>query len=360
MERMADSATANSSVTIDVLRRPDFDRAREDWDSFTRSYGYPGYFHQLAWGSVLHDALGHEPYFLIARRDHLVTGLLPLTLVRSLLFGRFLVSLPYLNTAGVLSNCPESARRLIDRAVELADELQVKHLELRHEREIEHPSLTERMTTKVHMRLALPETPESLMASFKSKLRSQVKKSLANGQTVTWGREELLGDFYAVFSRNMRDLGTPVYPRQLFQSMLRSFPTEAELCIVYQERQPAAAALLVHGPGTTQVPSASTLREFNPTNANMRLYWHLLERSVLRGQSTFDFGRSSAESGPYKFKEQWGARPDPAIWQTYRRAGTSNELRPDNSKFQTLIRVWTMLPMPAANFLGPWIVRGIP
>ena len=43
------------------------------------------------------------------------------------------------------------------------------------------------------------------------------------------------------------------------------------------------------------------------TNANMLMYWHLLQRTIQRGNRTFDFGRSSESSGTYRFKRQWGA-----------------------------------------------------
>ena len=351
---------ASLAVTTRIFRRGDLPRIGPQWNGYANGKGYAGYFHRVEWAEVLHRALGHEPYFLAAFRGEEITGLLPLTLVRSALFGRFLVSLPYLNSAGVLSDCDESKRLLLDQAIRLADELRVRHLELRQECEIEHPGLTEKMTSKVHLRLSLPGDAEALLAGFKSKLRSQVKKALSNGQTVDWGNEELLGDFYAVFSRNMRDLGTPVFPRELFRSMLRSFPAESEMCVVRQDGRPVAAALLLHGPGTTLVPSASTLREFNATNANMRLYWHLMERTVRRGQACFDFGRSSTESGTFKFKEQWGAQPHPAVWQYYRRTGQAADMRPENSKFKKAIMLWQKLPLGLANVLGPWVVRGIP
>ncbi len=360
MPSRSEADARSGEVTVRVHRLADFANIRQDWDGFAGRFGYAGFSHRLAWGEILHAALGHEPYFLSARRGEEITGILPLVFVRSLLFGRFLVGLSYLNTGGVLGDCPDSARRLIDEAVRLADELQVRHLELRSEREWEHPQLTEKMTAKVHMRLALPSSAEDLMAGFKSKLRSQVKKALGNGQTVVWGGEELLDEFYQVFSRNMRDLGTPVFPKALFREMLRRFPGDAELCLLRQDARPAAGAILLHGPRTTQVPSASTLREFNATNANMRMYWHLLERAIQRGQTGFDFGRSTLESGTYKFKEQWGALPSPAIWQYYRRSGRSDDMRPDNAKFNKLIMLWQRIPVAAANLLGPWIVRGIP
>jgi serine/alanine adding enzyme len=360
MPALDEPGAQNPSATVNVHRVSEFPQIRPEWDGFAERFGYAGFHQRLVWGEILHRAMGHEPYFLAARRGGTLTGVLPLVYVRSWLFGRFLVSLSYVNTAGVLSDCVESTRLLIDRAVELAQELQVRHLELRHEREVSHPRLTETITSKVHMRLALPSTAAELMAGFKSKLRSQVKKAMGNGQSVWWGGEELLDDFYAVFSRNMRDLGTPVFPRGLFAEMLRRLPDIAELCVLRQGDRPVAAAFLVHGPGTTQVPSASTIREFNATNANMRLYWHLLERSIERGQEWFDFGRSTVGSGTHRFKEQWGAEPHPAVWQYFRLVGHSGEMRVENPKYQRLITLWKGLPLAWANWLGPRVVRGIP
>jgi FemAB-related protein (PEP-CTERM system-associated) len=163
-----------------------------------------------------------------------------------------------------------------------------------------------------------------------------------------------------VFSHNMRDLGTPVYGQALFRTVLQQFPGRAELCVVRAEGQAAAAALLLHGKGVTEVPSASALRRYNPTCANMLLYWHLLERSVERRQSVFDFGRSTRDSGTYAFKKQWGAVPEPAEWQYYLRTGTVGAMRPDDPGNQRLIRVWQRLPVSLTRWLGPPIVRGIP
>src|SRR5205085_880157 len=103
----------------------------------------------------------------------------------------------------------------------------------------------------------------------------------------------------AVFSHNMRDLGTPVFGRRLFQAILRQFPGRAELCVVRSADRPLAAGLLLHGWGVSEVPSASSLRQYNHTNANMLLYWHLLERTIERKQEVFDFGRSSPDSSTY-------------------------------------------------------------
>jgi FemAB-related protein (PEP-CTERM system-associated) len=313
-----------------------------------------------AWLTVLSEAFGHPSYALEAVADGQTRGFLPLMFVRSLLFGRYLVSLPYLNSNGVLADDEDARGALIDRAVTLADELNVRYLELRHEQPIEHPALTGKLTSKVHLRLPLPEFPGPLWEQISGKVRNQVRKGEKSGLTAHWGTFDVLPEFYAVFSRNMRDLGTPVYGQSLFRGILRRFPNDAELCVVRLGEVPVAGALLLHGRGVTEVPSASSLREYNSTCANMLLYWKLLERSVNRGQAVFDFGRSTVDGNTFKFKKQWGAEPHPATWQYYPRTGSVGDLRPENPRYQRLIRIWQRLPLSVTRWIGPAIVRGIP
>lgn len=316
---------------------------------------------QLAeWSQVLCEALGHEPHCLVARQDGRLVGYLPLALVSSRLFGRFLVSLPYLNSGGPVADDDVVAQQLIDRAVALADTLDVRHLELRNERKVEHPALTGEVTSKVHMRLPLPSGSDELWRSLKAKVRNQVRKGEEPGFDIRWGASDLVDDFYRVFSRNMRDLGTPVYSRRLFQSILNRLVESAELCLLYHQRKPVAAAMLVHGQGITEVPSASSLREYNSANANMLMYWQLLMRAIERGQRVFDFGRSTIDSGTYRFKKQWGAVPHPATWQYYLRGGKVADMRPDNPRYHRVIRIWQRLPVWLTQLIGPPIVRGIP
>ncbi|MCI0682567.1 MAG: FemAB family PEP-CTERM system-associated protein [Gemmataceae bacterium] len=313
------------------------------------------------WLSVLRRGLRHETYCLEAVDDRGTTrGILPLAHVSSLLFGRFLVSLPYLNYGGVVADDEAAAMQLIDRAVKLADDLGVRYLELRQQDPVEHPKLSHQMATKAHMRLELPQTSEALWKQLSAKVRNQVRKGQKSGLTVTWGRHEALRAFHKVFSRNMRDLGTPSYGRKLFAGILEQFADRAELCVVIADGVPVAGALLLHGWGVTEVPSASCLRQYNHTCANMLMYWQLLERAIERKQEVFDFGRSSRDSNTYRFKEQWGALPAPATWQYYLRQGTVGDMRPEHPRYQRLVRIWQRLPLAVTRLIGPSIVRGIP
>lgn len=313
-----------------------------------------------AWLSVLNTALGHDVYALEAVAGGRTYGFLPLAHVTSMLFGRFLVSLPYLNSNGVVAESADVQAGLISRAVALADELNVKHLELRHERPIAHPDLNAALTTKVHMRLPLPDAADRLWKGFDPKVRNQVRKGEKAGFAVAWGGAELLDGFYEVLCENMRDLGTPVYGKALFAETLAAFPGDAEICLLSDGARPAAAALLLHGRGVTEVPTASARREYNPACVNMLMYWKLLERAVGREQRVFDFGRSTLDGSTFRFKKQWGAAPHPAAWQYATKDGAETEMRPDHPRYQRAIRLWQRLPVGLTRALGPAIVRGIP
>jgi FemAB-related protein (PEP-CTERM system-associated) len=339
--------------------------------------------HDPRWLDVLRDAMGHRTMAVVARdgsvaasRDGAVSGAsgtsrggvvgyLPLALVTSRLFGRFLVSLPYLNRAGIVAADRAVREELLEAARDLADRFKVQYLELRHHAHtLEHKTISHNRDEKLRMVLDLPGEPDGLWSGYSAKVRNQIRKGDKAGLSIRFGGAKLLDGFYDVFSTNMRDLGTPVYPRGLFASVIMQFNDSAELAVVMHSGRPVAGALLIHGrscgAGSSQVPSASSLRDAKHTNANMWMYHKLLERAVVRGSASFDFGRSSPDSGTYRFKKQWGAVPFPTTWQYYLRYGDVGAVRPDNPKYQRRIAAWQRLPVWVTRLVGPRIVRGIP
>src|SRR5437762_1725648 len=58
----------------------------------------------------------------------------------------------------------------------------------------------------------------------------------------------------------MRELCTPPYGKGLFSSILARLADRAEICVVRAGNKPVAAALLLHGWGGSEVPTASCVR----------------------------------------------------------------------------------------------------
>lgn len=321
--------------------------------------------HDPAWLDILRRALHQKTSVLMDYRGKRLEGVLPLALTRSPLFGKHLVSLPYVNRAGLLTTNLESGYALIREATHLAEQYDARYLELRHHGETFDPEpFTHTRTEKKRMVLDLPSTNDQLWSSLKSKVRNQVRKGEQGGLQIRFGRDALVPGFYSVFATTMRDLGTPVYPKKLFQAMLQHLGDRCEIALVTLESAPIAGAILIHDRfneyAITQVPSASCLRQFNNLCANMWMYHQLLERAIARGATQFDFGRSSEGSGTYRFKKQWGALPQATPWQVVLRRGSLDDARPDDPRNQKRIETWQKLPVWVTKAIGPTIIRGIP
>lgn len=211
------------------------------------------------------------------------------------------------------------------------------------------------------MLLDLATDVETQWKSFNPKLRNQIRKAEKNSLSVTVGGIELLGDFYEVFVRNMRDLGTPVYSPKFFASVLTAFHDCTRIITVYHQGKPVASGLITWFRDTVEIPWASSIRDYNPLCPNNLLYWTALQYALDNGFRKFDFGRSTPGEGTYKFKEQWGAKPILLNWQYLLPNGASlPELNNKNPKFEMAIRIWQKLPLSFTKVVGPHIVKNIP
>ena len=330
----------------------------QEWDAFVEQSGDATGYHLWRWRRVMERAFGHRTLYLAARDGDAIVGVLPTVIMKSWLFGRSLVSLPFVNYGGVIAVNEDVRRALLDSAAAIASEEQVTHVELRHlVRRFDDLPVKQH---KVTMLLRLAANEADAWTALDRKVRNQIKKAQKSGLTVENGGSELVGDFYAVFAENMRDLGTPVYSRRFFEEVLAVFPATARVFVARLAGAPVAAAITYGFRETLEVPWASALRSSRPLCANTLLYWHVMLHAIAEGRSTFDFGRSTPGDGPFQFKRQWGAEPSPLSWEYRLLKGDVPNVSPTNPKFQMAIAMWKRLPVPVATWLGPSIVRSIP
>ena len=325
-------------------------------DRFAEGHPTATGYHLTGWLGVIERAFGHETKYLAATSGRGIEGLLPLVFFSSRLFGRFAVSMPFLNYGGVMADGPEIAQALIDGAQQEAVARRCSHVELRHV-EAQFPGLPCKQH-KVSMRL---KTGPGMWEALDRKVRNQIRKAEKSGLVVERGGAELVGDFYAVFARNMRDLGTPVYSRRLFDEVMRVFPDRAQIHVVRLNGLAIAAGLTYRTPQMVQLPWASSLRSYNTLCPNVLLYWDAIQFATESGAGVFDMGRSTPNEGTFKFKAQWGAEPVPLHWEyQLMEAGELPNVSPANPKYQFAISLWQKLPLAVTLRVGPMIVRAIP
>jgi FemAB-related protein (PEP-CTERM system-associated) len=344
-------------VSLEVIPASLDDEAR--WDPFVQGQLGSTYAHLLAWGRVFTEVMGHAWHGLLASRGGDLEGVLPLVHVRSRLFGKYLVSMPFINYGGPVGS--EEARALLaSRARDLAGRLGVDLLELRNQAPLgKGESDLVRSDRKITVVLDLPDTPDELWKGLKAKVRSQVRRPMKEDMTPVFGPEHL-GAFYGVFARNMRDLGTPVLPFAFFEALARHLPDHLVVCVIEHDgRAVAGGCGFVFGQ-EFELTWASSLREMNRLAPNMLLYWSLMEEALRRRLAVFNFGRCTPGGGTHRFKLQWGGRDQPLPWTQWSASGVMSTPSPDNAKFRAAVAVWQHLPLAVTNRVGPFLSRSIP
>lgn len=340
------------------------------WEAFVQARPQATLSHRSGWKAVVESAYGKRCFCLVAHRDDVWKGLLPLVHMRGRLAGNRLVSMPFLDQGGILSESAEVAAALRRAACGLAARLGATGLDLRGSVPAEPPEPAaadglsasgDPAVASERFRLVLPlgSSRDDLWQAIGGKVRNQVRKSEKEDLVTRRADRGALGRFYQVFAANMRDLGSPVHSRRFFAAIFDTFGEGARLYLTVDGRGcPVAGGVALRFADTVVVPWASALRSARSACPNHSLYWRILCDALEEGARFFDFGRSSEGSGTFHFKRQWGAEPLPLEWSFYDLDGRRCEEGYLSARGNPhLVELWRRLPLGVANRLGP-VLRG--
>lgn len=344
---------------INLIQSEDFTA----WDEYVKQHPSASPYHRIAWMKAITNAYKHQCFYWVAKHsDGAVVGVLPSVLIAPPLSKGSLCALPFCDVGGIIADNDEVSDALLNQALQFCKERNLTGFDNRSNVKSEVTIEDSAPTTKVRMLMDLPENSEVLFSGFKSKLRSQIRKSEKNGLTARIGNSvNFVNEFYQVFTRNMRDLGSPVHSKKWFEEVATSYGEDAIIATVYSENQVVGAGIVLFNGRKACIPWASTNADFNRLAPNMLLYWTLLKYVNDRGCEEFDFGRSTIGEGTFKFKSQWGANPELLNWQKYNTTGQLIvESTGEVSNLRALVeRVWRKLPVNISEYIGPKIRKYI-
>jgi len=339
------------------------ERPGREWDDFVEATPGATLAHAAAWADILRESYGLEPHFLAARGEGgRLQGVLPLVGFRSLRGVREWISLPFLDTGGVLATSEEAARGLEAAALDLLRRRGGRCLELRGLAAAETEGERESGVDRVDLWLPLEQDEETQWGRLRGKVRNQTRKATKEGLGLREAEPEALLDaFYHPFCVNMRDLGSPVHARSFFAAAIRHFGSRLRLVVAADGARSVGGLVAIHYAQTVSVPWASTLRSERHRCPNNLIYWEALRWSIARGAREFDFGRSPRDAGTHRFKLGWGALERTLCWRRLAADGREIPLPAvrEGALLSRLSMAWTRLPVPVATFLGPRIRRFI-
>ncbi len=331
---------------------------RSEWEAYVDRCPSCWHYHKIGWKEVIETAYGHQCRYLVARENGSITGILPMAVIKSRLFGHSLTSLPFLDYGGLVADNSTVRDTLIARAIQMTDESHAGYLELR-----QTVSVTDTFRTgthKVTLVLDLPVDPEQLLNALPSERRNRIRKARKSELSVEFHDRSMLPTFYNIWTENMRDLGSPPHSMKFFDTILRVFSDSSRLILVKYRQEYIGAALCLYEKEMLALPWVSSQRKYFELYPNNILYWEAMCFAIQQGCRRFDFGRSSVGSGTYTFKIRWGAKEVPLYWQFYTPGGRDLSLpATDNPKYRLALAVWKHLPVGITRLVGPSIRKYI-
>jgi FemAB-related protein (PEP-CTERM system-associated) len=336
--------------------------ADRDWDAFVEKHPDATFFHLLPWRDIVQGVFGHRPQYLTVKDGAGVAAVLPLIEVKSRLFGHALISTAFCVGGGPLASSDAGLRSVLREAERLGCEAGVDYIELRDVRWGARSELGEGWLARDDLyatfEAPLPVSEEENLKQIPRKQRAVVRKALERDLATTIDRG--IDDFYKVFSRTMRDHGTPALPRRFFRALKEAFGDRCEILTVRHEGRPVSSVLSYYFRDRVLPYYTGSSPEARALGSNDLMYWKLMRRAADRGCSVFDFGRSKRGTGPFSFKRNWGFEPR-TIAHHYRliRSRSLPNVNPTNPKYGALIEAWRRLPLPVANAVSPFLSRSL-
>jgi len=327
-----------------------------EWDAFVERSPEATFFHLSGWRDVIEQAFAHKTFYLVARRQGAICGVLPLTQVKSALFGNALISNAFCVQGGIVAMDEETSNALRARSVETGNALGVGCIEFR----AGHPSpgwYTRNDRYATFRRQIEPETEKNLKA-IPRKQRAVVRKAIAGG--LRSEIDDSTDRLHHIYAASVRRLGTPVFSRRYFRLLKERFGPRCDVLTVTANGRPIASVMNFYFRDQVLPYYGGGLEAARSLGGNDFLYWEVMRRAAEAGLRTFDFGRSKVDTGSYNFKCNWGFEPTPLSYQFFPiRDRRIPDVNPLNPKYRIAVNLWRRLPLAVTKILGPPIVRRI-
>lgn len=330
-------------------------------DAYVAAHPQGSAFHRAAWSRAVERGCGQAAHYLVAGGEGNLRGVLPLTEVHSPLFGRALASAGFAVGGGPIGDDQATVDALAEAAWILAGRLSCPSLELRGGALPSVDGWHVEEGSYAGFARALAADDEAELLAIPRKQRAEVRRAQGFDLAVRIGRgEQDRGDHYAVYAESVRNLGTPVFPRSLFDAVLDLFGEDADILTVSHEGRPLASVFSLYHKGVVMPYWGGGTRDARTWRANDMMYYALMCHARGRGCSAFDFGRSKFGTGAFAFKKNWGFEPAPLAYAIRTADGQEpRQINPLSPRYRLQIALWQKLPLGVANRLGPWIAKGL-
>jgi serine/alanine adding enzyme len=346
-----------SDITITVTQSC----STKEWDEYVSSHPVSTIYHSPEWSQILEDSLGYKPFHLFARNgDGKLCGVLPLVMVKSLLTGNHLVSLPFSYVCGAITDSPEALSYLIKEAKILCDSIKCSHIEIRVGNN-EDPSIDKspwmqnsfEVSRQFSTYILGLSSPDVVWKKLDSKsVRWAVGKARKDGVQVRKGNSiQDIRTFYNLNLKTKRRIGVPGHPERLFLSMFDKLNDRCTLYLASLRQETIAGIITMKSNDTVIYGYGASDDNFRVNQPNSLLVWTAIEEACTNGYKYFDFGRTSpAEKNVTSFKKHWGTEEKILSYYYHPHIPNSIALNETGATYRMASGLWKKMPLPLARY----------
>lgn len=329
------------------------------WDNFVMRNDNTTFFHQIGWKNVVEETYGHKPYYLFAENDNgKVIGILPMFLIKNVILGKRLISVPFASYGGACSENEDVGKALVDKAIQIGEDLGVDFYEFRSVGSSNMYKNFKDMKGYSTFVLDISNGKDYIWKEMNKKIRNMVRKGEKNNLKFEIEiNYDIISKFFEIYSENMRHLGTPVHNKKFFENIYRSFAKDVIISTAKLNEDAVSSIYLLKFKDTIVSGWASSLVESLKYAPNDFVYWNSIKYACTNDILKFDFGRSLTKSDNSKFKERWGCTE---FLLNYYYLPSTEILLPSQNKYGTFAKVWSKLPSNVTKIVGPRVRKYIP
>jgi len=296
--------------------------------------------------------------FVLEDRNGDIRAAIPCFVVKSMLTGTRIVSLPFSGCCDPLVDSASDFSLLLDRIIDTLDDLSGSYYELRTFRNadsIKDSRLKVHSYHKTHV-LDLRQGFVKIQSEFPRDIIYSHRRALKSAVTIKQVESEQdLKEFYFVNAGTRKRLGLPVQPYRFFKNMWEILYPQSYLdAFLARLNGKTIAGMILFKFGNTVFDSfRASIPKYSAVRPNHLLLWTAIERACLKGYDYFDFGKTTSENqGLLSFKSRWGGDIYDVPYFYYPEIRGIMSLKHDGLKVRLAKFFGRHIPLPVATTIG--------
>jgi len=335
------------------------DFMRDEWDEFALSHGT--IFHMSAFRQILLSSFGYRcGYHAIVDNNNHICGIIPLVIGRNLGLKKAGVSLPFVNYTDICTASNEALRFAMSNILELKVKYGLDYIELRlKDQNLDSSAWLLNLHNHTFV-LPLAGGEEKVLSLATSNCRNHVRKTYKNNWFRVSFDSSHLDDFYKVYVKRMKQLGSPAPDIKFFKCFFEYLPENTSLLTVHDQSTGNVIGgmllLISSSNATVYYPYGANLIEYNNKYLNNFMYWEAVRFGIRKKMRYLDLGRSPTASGTYKYKEQWGAKAEQLKYLVYNGSVVGGG-PPDRERLSIFVELWKKTPSFITDKIGKQLIK---